>query len=341
MKTLKQLPQSPRTGLCLLILFGASAAASDLSLQDFRAHDPFILPDPQSQTYYLYTSITSGTLPRNRSGVVAYTSKDLQKWQGPRVVFEVPRDGWANPAHGAWAPEVHLFKGRYYLFVTLHNRDKLLPMGPRSRQTTHRRGTQIFVSSTPEGPFQPLEDRPAASPELMTLDGTLFIEDGKPWLVYCHEWIQITDGTIEAVPLKEDLTASDEQPILLFRGSDAPWIQPWQARPDEAPRNFVTDGPFFYRTKTGRLLMLWSSWIEDGRYAQALAYSLSGRLTGPWRQAQPLLTDNSGHGMVFKTFDGRLMLVVHHPTMSPQSRARLHELEDTGDTLRIIEPPAS
>lgn len=321
-------------------LFAAAAAAAELTLQDFRAHDPFILPDPETKTYYLYTSVTSGALPRGRAGVVAYTSKDLQKWQGPLVVFQVPDDGWANPAHGAWAPEVHRYKNRYYLFVTLHNRDKLLPPGPRSRQTTHMRGTQIFVSGSPEGPFTALENRPAAPPERMTLDGTLFLEDGKPWLVYCHEWIQITDGTIEAVPLNEDLTAAAGEPLLLFRGSDAPWIQPWQAEPNAPPRNFVTDGPFFYRTKTGRLLMLWSSWIQDGQYAQALAYSLSGRLAGPWRQLPPLLTDNSGHGMVFKTFDGRLMLVVHHPTMSPLSRARLYELQDTGDTLKLLSPPS-
>ncbi|MEJ5260952.1 MAG: glycoside hydrolase family 43 protein [Anaerohalosphaeraceae bacterium] len=324
-----------------LFLFPAVCdAAADLTLQDFRAHDPFILPDSKSQTYYLYTSVTSGALPRDRAGVVAYTSKDLEKWQGPKVIFEVPKDGWANPAHGAWAPEVHLYKEKYYLFVTLHNRDKRLPMGPRSRQTTHMRGTQIFVSDSPEGPFKPLADRPTAPPERMTLDGTLFIEDGKPWLVYCHEWIQITDGTIEAVPLKDDLSIAVGEPVLLFRGSDAPWIQPWQAEPNDPPRNFVTDGPFFWRTKTGRLLMLWSSWIQDGQYAQALAYSLSGRLIGPWRQLPPLLTDNSGHGMIFKTFDGRLMLVVHHPTMSPQSRARLYELEDTGDTLKILHPPS-
>lgn len=329
--------QLPKLALVFLLSSLSCYAASGLSLQDFRAHDPFILPDAKSQTYYLYTSVTSGALPKNRAGVVAYTSKDLHLWEGPKVVFKVPQDGWANPAHGAWAPEVHFYNGKYYLFVTLHNRDKLLPMGPRSRQTTHMRGTQIFFSSSPDGPFEPFENRSAAPPELMTLDGTLYIEDGKPWMVYCHEWIQITDGTIEAIPLKDDLSVAIGEPIMLFRGSDAPWIQPWQAKADDPPRTFVTDGPFLYRTKTGRLLMLWSSWQEDGQYAQALAYSLSGRLIGPWRQAQPLLTDNSGHGMIFKTFDGRPMLVVHHPTMSPQSRARLHLLEDTGDTLRIMD----
>lgn len=315
-----------------------SAAAEmkeGLSLDDFRAHDPFILADEKSQTYYLYTSVTSGALPRGQAGVVTYTSKNLKTWAGPKVVFKVPEDGWANPAHGAWAPEVHLYQGKYYLLVTLHNRDKILSRPPETTRVTHMRGTQTFVADSPEGPFKPLADRPAPPEELMTLDGTLLIEDGVPWMVYCHEWIQVTNGTFEAIRLKPDLSVGIGEPILLFRASDAPWITPWQARPDDEPRVFVSDGPFFYRTKTGRLLMLWSSWQENGQYALALAYSLSGRLIGPWRQAEPLLTDDSGHGMVFHTFDGRLMLVVHRPTMSPQSRARLHELEDTGDGLRI------
>lgn len=329
---------------CLAVsISGLLMAASGLKLEDFRAHDPFILADANSQTYYLYTSVTSGALPRRQAGVVAYTSKDLKRWDGPNVVFRVPADGWANPAHGAWAPEIHLYQGKYYLFVTLHNRDKIIAKPPQSWRLTHMRGTQIFVSNSPEGPFEALADRPATPMDMMTLDGTLFVEDGKPWIVYCHEWIQVINGTFEAMRLKPDLLAAEGKPLLMFCASDAPWIRPWQAKPNDEPRPFVSDGCFFYRTKNGRLLMLWSSWQANGKYAQTntqtyiqtYAYSLSDRLVGPWRQAQPLLTNDSGHGMIFTTFDDRLMLVVHRPTMSPASRARLHELEDTGDGIRL------
>jgi len=312
------------------------SADTELKLEDFRAHDPFILTDEKTHTYYLYTSITSGALPRGQAGVVTYTSKDLKAWKGPQVVFKVPEDGWANPAHGAWAPEVHLYRGKCYLFVTLHNRDKIIAEPPQSKRVTYMRGTQIFVSDSPEGPFKAMADRPTTPENLMTLDGTLFVEDGVPWMVYCHEWIQVTNGTFEAIRLKNDLSGTVGEPILLFRASDAPWVTPEQAK-DES-RVFVSDGAFLYRTRTGKLLMLWSSWQENGDYAQTVAYSLSGKLAGPWRQEQPLLTNDSGHGMIFETFDGQLMLVVHRPTMSPKSRARLHKLEDTGDGIRIKQP---
>lgn len=325
------------TAMILLatVLTPGGTAEQGRPLDAFRAHDPFILADTDSRTYYLYTSVTSGALPRGQAGVVAYTSSDLQSWTGPKVVFEVPEDGWANPAHGAWAPEVHKYKGKYYLFVTLHNRDKIYTEPPQTLRTTHMRATQVFVGDTPDGPFKAMADKPSTPEGLMTLDGTLFIEDDVPWMVYCHEWIQITDGTFSAVRLSPDLSVSVGEPILLFRASEAPWITPWQAKPDDAPRTYVSDGPFFYRTKTGRLLMIWSSWQENNRYLLTVSHSLSGRLIGPWRHDEPLLTDDSGHGMIFTAFDGRLMLVCHRPTMSPDSRARLHELEDTGDGIRI------
>lgn len=334
MGTIKQLT----VFFCLAAgLLSPAVGETGLRLGDFRAHDPFILADEKTQTYYLYTSVTSGAIPEDQSGVVAYTSKNLKSWKGPQVVFKVPEDGWANPSEGAWAPEVHLYKGKYYLFVTLHNSDKIIAEPPESWRTTHMRGTQIFVSDSPEGPFKAITDRPTTPKDMMTLDGTLYVEDGKPWIVYCHEWIQVINGTIEAMRLKEDLSGTIGEPILLFRASDAPWITPWDAQPGDEPREFVSDGAFLYRTKAGKLLMLWSSWQENGKYAQTVAYSLSGRLKGPWRQDEPLLTNDSGHGMIFETFDGKLMLVVHQPTMSPESRARLHEIVDTGDGIKILQ----
>lgn len=38
--------------------------------------------------------------------------------------------------------------------------------------------------------------------------------------------------------------------------------------------------------------------------------------------------------MIFKTFDGRLVMPIHQPN-SGKIRARLYEIEDVGTTLRI------
>ena len=37
------------------------------------------------------------------------TSKDLETWQGPFSVFDVPPDFWGQ--EGVWAPEMHVYKG--------------------------------------------------------------------------------------------------------------------------------------------------------------------------------------------------------------------------------------
>lgn len=310
-----------------------------LRLNDFFAHDPFIVAHAPSRTYYLYTAVGARQSGANHAGVVAYKSRDLVSWDGPHLVFTVPDGIWANPADGAWAPEVHEYKGKFYMFVTLHNNDKLIdepipvthPIYEGKPATHHLRGTQIFISDSLEGPFRILSKNAATPSNFMTLDGTFFLEDQKPYMIYAHEWIQILDGTMEALPLSSDLSSSAGEPFYLFKGSDAPWLGDQHAVSNKG-RTYVTDGPFLYRTTGGKLLMLWSSYRE-GLYMEALAYSESGKLRGPWRQAQPLVDNDSGHGMLFHSFDDKLMLVLHHPFRA--ARAKLFEMEDTGDSIRV------
>lgn len=310
-----------------------------LALSDFYAHDPFILAYQPTKTYYLYVAAGARQLGGQRGGVVAYKSKDLLDWDGPYPVFEVPDGLWADPREGVWAPEVHFYRGKYYLLATLHNSGKLLPYADEAKlpmyngrkAKPHLRGTQIFVADTPDGPFQPLGNGPAPPADRMTLDGTFWVEGGTPYMVYAHEWLQVLDGTMEAAPLKADLSAAAGEPFVLFKASDAPWVKPQETKPGELA-TYVTDGPFLYRTKKGKLLMLWSSY-RDGLYVETLAYSTSGRLRGPWKQGDVLVGNDSGHGMLFHSFDGKLLLVLHQPFR--QAHAKLFEMEDTGDTVRV------
>ncbi len=180
-----------------------------LQFSEFYSHDPFILAHKATRTYHLYNGEGARQLGGRRAGVVAYKSKDLLHWDGPSKVFVVPDGLWADPRQGVWAPEVHQYRGRYYLLAALHNSNTLLPYAEEDKLPVyngkkakpHLRGTQIFVADSPEGPFEPLGNSPAPPSELMTLDGTLYVEDGVPYMVYAHEWIQILDGTMEAVPL--------------------------------------------------------------------------------------------------------------------------------------------
>jgi len=96
----------------LFLLLAASMTAQQtvrtgLKLGDFNLHDPFILAHQPSKTYYLYNSAGGNVTGGKGAGVLVYKSKDLDTWEGPHLVFVIPPGIWANPAHGAWAPEVH------------------------------------------------------------------------------------------------------------------------------------------------------------------------------------------------------------------------------------------
>ena len=146
------------------------------------------------------------------------------------------------------------------------------------------RGTAIAVADSPAGPFTLLKrDGPVPPADFMTLDGTLYVDPaGRPWMVYAHEWLQVVDGTMEAVPLSPDLSAADGPPMHLFRASSAPWLDA-RRTPSRAEATYVTDGPELFRTRDGHLLMLWSSY-DHNRYVQTLARSVTGTLAGPWQQ---------------------------------------------------------
>ena len=48
------------------------------------------------------------------------------------------------------------------------------------------------------------------------------------------------------------------------------------------PYSYVTDGCFLYATKTGKLLLIWSNFGNEG-YAVGIAESTTGKILGPWK----------------------------------------------------------
>lgn len=293
---------------------GFAQEPAGVALSQIRLRDVFIFPEAATRTYYLVTSVQRP--PHSGTGVSVFTSKDLELWHGPFSVFDLRSDDWANGK--IWAPEMHFYNGKYYLFTTFN---------ASNAAASIKRGTVILAANSPMGPFREFNNRSHTPTNELALDGTFWVEDGVPYMVYCHEWVQIKDGTINMLRLKPDLSDADGPPKVLFKGSDAPWTG--------RRETYVTDGPYLYQSKSGELMMIWSSFIGRN-YATGVAVSASGRLEGPWvQQRQPLFDKDGGHGMIFRKFDGTLMLLLHQPNQAPNERARLFELEDTGDSLHI------
>ncbi len=294
-----------------------------LRTSQIQIRDPFVVPFDGK--YYLFgttgvsfwKSQAEGFDP-STEGFDAFSSRDLEHWEGPFRVFSTPPEFWADQNY--WSPEVHAHAGRWFMLASF-------------KASTGCRGTQVLVSDHLLGPYRPHSDGPVTPTAWESLDGTLFFDESRrPWLVFCHEWIQVHDGEICALPLSADLRRATGNPVVLFRASEAPWTV---ANPNSQDR--VTDGPWLHRTTTGTLLMLWSSVGSDG-YAVGCAHSASGRLAGPWLQKSvPLYDRDGGHGMLFKTFEGELCLAIHAPNKLMAERPLFLAVHEQGDRL-IIAP---
>jgi len=286
-----------------------------MKASEINIRDPFVLTVPEKGLYYMYGTRGPGVWD-TCSGFDVYKSCDLENWSEPVSVFEKYDDFWAT--HQFWAPEVHYYHGRYYMFASF-------------KSPTARRGTQILVSDTPDGKFVPLTKEPITPREWECLDGTLYVSpDGRPYIVFSHEWVQCTDGCIYSMALTDDLTAPVGEPKLLFRASEPPFAI-------SGAQRYVTDGPFLYRGETGRLYMLWSTMAATG-YVQAVAVSESGDIEGPWHHDHPLLFErDGGHGMIFRDLSGNLKLALHRPNKNPYERPVFFNIKEDNGLLSVVD----
>jgi hypothetical protein len=297
-----------------------------ISLDELSMSDPYIFPDEKTKTYYLIGS--GGNL---------YKSKDLKMWTGPYSVIDL-KGTWMEGAFVA-AAEIYRFGNKYYLAGTWNDHANLIENIPR-RYNVPTNQTQILVSDSPEGIFKPLvkeHDFCLGPKNWDIIDGTLYTEKDTTYMIFVHEWTQIIDGTMAYMPLSKDLTHRTAEPTTIFRASEAPWSKEMNSIGEATfglkMPGWVTDGPQMFRTKTGKLGMLWSSWGVN-RYAQGIAYSTSGSVKGPWvQEPESFKGDNSGHGMLFNTFEGKRLYIVHHAEGNGARKPQMYEVDDSGDKL--------
>lgn len=279
--------------------------------KDINIRDPFVLCE--NGKYYLYGTRAKDFGIRT-GGFDVYTGTDLENWSAPKEIFASEKFGLNRASN--WAPEVHKYNGRYYILATFE-------------QENGFRGTFALASDSPEGEFRPVSDKALTPLDWWSLDGTLYIsKENVPYLVFCHEHVQIVNGTIAFVRLKPDLSGIDGEYTYLFSGSDA------KGAVYKEGERYVTDGPFLFRGKNDRLYMIWST-VINGSYHQCIAVSDTGEIDGRWTQLDPIFTKDGGHGMVFRDLENRLTLTLHCPNSQLDERPVFFELEDTGETLRI------
>ncbi len=285
-----------------------------LTSADFQIRDPFVLV--HNGLYYMY-----GTCATAQKGYGCFVSPDLAHWAGPFNVFTAPAD--FDGIKDFWAPECHEYGGKFYLFATYFSR------------TTGHRGVSVFRADDPLGPFEEISDGHVTPHDRDSIDGTLYVDDaGQPYMVYVEEWTSTDDGVgrMAVATLTDDLSRFASAPKTLFRADDPSW------KPHK-----ITDGPFLYTSRTGKLLMLWSNGSPEG-YCVALASAKA--VTGPWRQQRARLyakdkrhACDGGHGMLFTDQNGQLTLCIHAPNADAPAQAQFFPVRDLGFTLALDETP--
>ncbi|MBQ7290625.1 MAG: family 43 glycosylhydrolase [Clostridia bacterium] len=278
--------------------------------EEINIRDPFVVYE--NEKYYLYG--TRGKDFGSRTGGFdVYVSDDLNNWSEPIECFDSGKYGLNDDVN--WAPEVHKYGGKYYMFATFTQKNGL-------------RGTYSLCSESLMGPFTPNSNGALTPNEWECLDGTLYVDEaGMPYLVFCHEHTQIKDGTICYARLNEELSAIEGKVVTLFCASSYELVDPVKTD------HYVTDGPFMYRSKTGKLFMIWSSFIE-GKYAEFVLKFKGGKLGTEFEHQKPLLESDGGHGMIFS--DGKNTYFTYHtPNKSLSERPEFRFFEDNGDTVSI------
>ena len=282
-----------------------------MNIKDIYIRDPYILL--HEGVYYMYGKTREDALE-----FVVYKSRDLEEWSEPKTVFRPGADFWAT--RDFWAPEVHIWRGAYYMLASF-------------KSDTACRGTQILKADAPDAEFKPISEGAVTPADWESLDGTLYVDKkGRPHIVFCHEWMQIADGTICETLLSDDLTSALSEPRVLWSASD---FKAAVNAFDDGRKSLVTDGPFMVRSQNGELYCTWSTFSKDG-YTVCIAKSSNGDIDGNWRVFQtPLYANNSGHGMTFEDLEGQRCFVMHEPNVCGHERAVIYPIKEQSDGFKL------
>lgn len=282
-----------------------------MKLNDIYMRDPFIFVE--NEVAYLVGTTDKNAWGGKGCGFLGYKSTDLMNFDGPYTLFKASDNFWAD--ENFWAPELHKYNGKYYIFASFKKKGVC-------------RASQCLICDIPFGNFKPIKS-PFTPHNWECLDATLYIENNIPYTVFCHEWLQVEDGEMVLAELSEDFTQIKSEPEILFRASEAPWTRSHDGK------NYITDGPFLYRLKNGKLLMLWSS---NGAYGYAMGIAISDNgIHGPWKHVrEPFINRDGGHGMIFK-FKNKLYVIFHQPN-EPHMSERPHILEivECSDNIELV-----
>ncbi|HEV2853743.1 MAG TPA: glycoside hydrolase family 43 protein [Thermoanaerobaculia bacterium] len=266
-------------------------------------------------------------------------SRDLVHWEEmPGALAPLPGD---HPAQGPcyWAPEVALLDGRFHLYYSVGNEERM--------------EIRVAVSDHPGGPFVDSGRRLTSEP--FAIDAHVFEEDGKRWLFYATDFLDashIGTGTVRDRLLDPFTLEGDPKPVALPRYD---WHVYHPNRPEKGfVRWHTVEGPFVLQRKGVYYEMFSGGNWQNPTYGVSYATTRSLADPGEWTQAAdgervlPILKTGGevvgpGHNSVVRGPDNRQLYCVYH-RWSPDLSARdarvmaIDPLDWAGERMIVLGP---
>lgn len=273
--------------------------------EEIHIRDPFVFVEEGK--YYLLG--TTGDDPWGKaSDLTLYVSEDLENFE--RKCVMVTDDSLASYTN-IWAPELHKYKGKYYLILSAFREE----LG---------RGSMIFVSDGLDGNFKMLTGKYVTPAGWGCLDATLFVYRGKPYLCFSNEWTTpVTkdgDGSLFIAELKEDLTELVGEPKKIISGKNSGIAVEVCGF---GHRGYIAEGPWLYEEEN-KIVLLWSTLSATG-YTVIRSVSEQG-VYGEYVFDKILFDQDGGHCMRFIDLNGKNRLTLHQPNVTPEERMKLFDL---------------
>ncbi|MFL6196745.1 MAG: glycoside hydrolase family 43 protein [Thermoanaerobaculia bacterium] len=256
--------------------------------------------------------------------------------RSPDLVHWTPMAGALEPLPGGhtcyWAPEVSGFEGRFYLYYSVGNEERM--------------EIRVAVADHPAGPFADSGRRLTSEP--FAIDAHVFTDtDGGRWLFYATDFLDhshIGTGTVRDRLLDPFTLEGNPRPVALPRHD---WHVYHPNRPEKGfVRWHTVEGPFVLRRK-GRYYEMFSggNW-QNPTYGVAFATTTDLAQPEEWEQAPlPILRSGGevvgpGHNSVVRGPDNRQLYCVYH-RWSPDLKERvmaIDPLDFVGDRMIVLGP---
>ncbi|ADD43586.1 family 43 glycosylhydrolase [Stackebrandtia nassauensis] len=230
-------------------------------------------PDPDvskfGDKYYAYATNGGQNLP------VATSDKPGGEWAMTGADGLPKLGAWAQPGR-TWAPDVSQRPdGSYLLYYTAHS------ISP------DRQCIGAATSAKPEGPFEPVGDKPIVCPadEGGAIDASSFTDGDKHYLIY-----------------KTDANAIGKPPVVYLQETSADGVnfigdRIEILRNDQDAERGILEAPVM--VKQGGNYVLFYAGGEYWNDSYFTSYATSTSLTGPFKKAfRPLITGSSVDGAV-------------------------------------------